>query len=205
MTAQLLDGKRVASAIQQTITDNIQKRLAAGLSRPGLAVIQVGQDPASTIYVHRKRQTCEKVGMASIAYDLPIHTAQQQLIDLIEQLNKDETVHGILVQLPLPESFDAEQVIETIDPTKDVDGFHPYNVGRLALRCTLLRPCTPHGIMTLLKETNEELAGKHAVIVGASNIVGRPMALELLLERCTITICHRFTMNLAQYVQQADI
>lgn len=205
MTAQLLDGKRVASAIQQTITDNIQKRLAAGLSRPGLAVIQVGQDPASTIYVHRKRQTCEKVGMASIAYDLPIHTAQQQLIDLIEQLNKDETVHGILVQLPLPESFDAEQVIETIDPTKDVDGFHPYNVGRLALRCPLLRPCTPHGIMTLLKETNEELTGKHAVIVGASNIVGRPMALELLLAKCTITICHRFTIDLAQHVQQADI
>ncbi|MDK2778951.1 MAG: bifunctional methylenetetrahydrofolate dehydrogenase/methenyltetrahydrofolate cyclohydrolase FolD [Pseudomonadota bacterium] len=205
MTAQLIDGKAAAAAIRDSISEKVAARKAAGKRAPGLAVILVGNDPASEVYVAHKRRDCEQVGIVSKAYDLPATTSQQELLQLIDDLNSDTSVDGILVQLPLPKGLHAEEILERIDPTKDVDGFHPFNVGRLAQRIPLLRPCTPAGIVDLLEGTGEEIRGKHAVIVGASNIVGRPMGLELLLKGCTVTTCHRFTQDLAQYVRQADI
>lgn len=205
MTAQLIDGKAAAAAIRDSISEKVAARKAAGKRAPGLAVILVGNDPASEVYVAHKRRDCEQVGIVSKAYDLPATTSQQELLLLIDDLNSDTSVDGILVQLPLPKGLHAEEILERIDPTKDVDGFHPFNVGRLAQRIPLLRPCTPAGIVDLLEGTGEEIRGKHAVIVGASNIVGRPMGLELLLKGCTVTTCHRFTQDLAQYVRQADI
>ncbi|HEX9795766.1 MAG TPA: bifunctional methylenetetrahydrofolate dehydrogenase/methenyltetrahydrofolate cyclohydrolase FolD, partial [Anaerolineales bacterium] len=172
---------------------------------PGLAVILVGSDPASQVYVSHKRKDCEEVGFVSQAYDLSASTSQGELLALIERLNDDPSIDGILVQLPLPENLDASLLLEHIRPDKDVDGFHPYNIGRLAQRMPLLRPCTPKGIMTLLHSTGVDLYGLHAVVVGASNIVGRPMAMELLLAGCTVTITHRFTKDLAGHVAQADI
>ena len=205
MTAQLIDGKQIAADIRKNIALQVQDRLNKGLRAPGLAVILVGSDPASEVYVSHKRKDCEQVGFQSQAYDLAETTTQVELLDLIDQLNNDATVDGILVQLPLPKHLDASLLLERISPNKDVDGFHPYNVGRLAQRIPLLRSCTPKGIMTLLEHTGVDLHGLDAVIVGASNIVGRPMALELLLAGCTTTITHRFTKDLESHVRRADL
>jgi methylenetetrahydrofolate dehydrogenase (NADP+)/methenyltetrahydrofolate cyclohydrolase len=205
MTAQIIDGKQIAAELRKTLKSRVDKRLANGLRKPGLAVILVGSDPASEVYVRNKRKGCEDAGVGSLAYDLDADTSEQKLLDLIDALNTNDAVDGILVQLPLPSHIDTEIVIERIHPQKDVDGFHPYNVGRLALRMPILRPCTPRGVMTLLESTGEPVQGQHAVIVGASNHVGRPMALELLLAGCTITVCHRFTKDLETHVCQADI
>ncbi len=205
MTARLIDGKSLADSLLIDIKHHVDERLAAGLRAPGLAVILLGNDPASSIYVRNKRLACEKSGVISISHDLPASTSQAELLALIDQLNMDSSIDGILVQAPLPSHIDAETVIERILPGKDVDGFHPYNVGRLAVRNPLLRSCTPYGVMRLLESTGEPLRGKHAVVVGASNHVGRPMALELLLAGCTVTICHSATVDLPGHVAQADI
>ncbi|TLX52918.1 bifunctional methylenetetrahydrofolate dehydrogenase/methenyltetrahydrofolate cyclohydrolase FolD [Stutzerimonas nosocomialis] len=205
MTAQLIDGKTIAADIRQQIAKRVTERREQGLRAPGLAVILVGTDPASQVYVAHKRKDCEEVGFKSQAYDLPADTAQDALLELIDQLNEDPSVDGILVQLPLPKHLDASLLLERIRPDKDVDGFHPYNIGRLAQRMPLLRPCTPKGIMTLLQSTGVDLYGLDAVVVGASNIVGRPMALELLLAGCTTTVTHRFTRDLADHVRRADL
>ncbi|MDP2834364.1 MAG: bifunctional methylenetetrahydrofolate dehydrogenase/methenyltetrahydrofolate cyclohydrolase FolD [Pseudomonadota bacterium] len=205
MTARLLDGKAIADALVQDIKREVDQRLAAGQRVPGLAVILLGGDPASSIYVRNKRLACGKAGVLSISHDLPATTSQEELLTLIDQLNDDPTVDGILVQAPLPAHIDDEMVIERIRPDKDVDGFHPYNIGRLAVRKPTLRSCTPLGVMRLLETTGEALRGKHAVVVGASNHVGRPMALELLLAGCTVTVCHSATRDLPEQVAQADI
>lgn len=205
MTAKLIDGKAIAASLRQQIAQRVAERRQQGLRAPGLAVILVGSDPASQVYVSHKRKDCEEVGFVSQAYDLPASTRQDDLLALIDRLNEESTIDGILVQLPLPEHLDASLLLERIRPDKDVDGFHPYNIGRLAQRMPLLRPCTPKGIMTLLESTGVDLYGLHAVVVGASNIVGRPMAMELLLGGCTVTVTHRFTKDLANHVAQADI
>ncbi len=205
MTANIIDGKAIAAELRNNIRQQVDTRLQQGARAPGLAVILVGQDPASEVYVRNKRKACEETGIVSLAHDLPADTSQESLLDLIDQLNADTRVDGILVQLPLPGHINAETVIERIDPNKDVDGFHPCNIGRLALRIPALRPCTPRGVITLLESTGEPLRGRDAVIVGASNIVGRPMSLELLLAGCTVTTCHRFTRDLAAHVRQAEI
>jgi methylenetetrahydrofolate dehydrogenase (NADP+)/methenyltetrahydrofolate cyclohydrolase len=205
MTAQIIDGKAIATTIIDRVAKGVKLRIAAGLRAPGLAVILVGGDPASQIYVGSKRRTCEAVGIHSKAFDLPETTTQDELLALIDKLNDDSDIDGILVQFPLPDGLDQTSVIERIKPDKDVDGFHPYNVGRLAQRIPLLRSCTPRGIISMLEYIGTELHGKHAVVVGASNIVGRPMTLELLLAGCTTTTCHRFTTDLAHHVKQADI
>jgi methylenetetrahydrofolate dehydrogenase (NADP+)/methenyltetrahydrofolate cyclohydrolase len=205
MTAKILDGKALAAQLRQRMQRQVQERVAQGLRPPGLAVVLVGENPASQVYVRHKRNACAEVGIVSKAYDLPQNTSQEELLALLDQLNADVEMDGILVQLPLPAQIDSETVIERISPHKDVDGFHPYNVGRLMLRMPLLRPCTPKGIMTLLAHANINLAGLDAVIVGQSNIVGRPMALELLAARCTITICHSRTRDLAAKVRSAEV
>lgn len=205
MVAQLIDGKSLAALTRKEIATDIQIRKKKGLREPGLAVILVGNDHASHIYVNNKRQACEEVGIKSIYHALDATISEEELITLIDILNLDSSIDGILLQLPLPTHINSDNVLEKIHPTKDVDGFHPYNLGRLAQRRPLLRPCTPFGIMALLNSIQQPYENRHAVIVGASNIVGRPMALELLLAGCTITICHRFTENLKDYVQQADI
>ncbi|RJG47690.1 bifunctional methylenetetrahydrofolate dehydrogenase/methenyltetrahydrofolate cyclohydrolase FolD [Motilimonas pumila] len=205
MSAQIIDGSAIAKQIRENVATKVEQRLAQGKRAPGLAVVLVGLDPASQVYVGSKRRACEEVGFVSKSYDLEADTNQETLLNLIDELNADDSVDGILVQLPLPEGLDSTQVIERIVPHKDVDGFHPYNVGRLAQRIPMLRPCTPKGIMTLFASTGQKPHGKHAVIVGASNIVGRPMMLELLLAGCTVTCCHRFTEDLEHHVRQADI
>lgn len=205
MPARLLDGKAIAAGIRETVKARIAQRLDGGHRPPGLAVVLVGANPASQVYVRSKRSACADAGLLSKAFDLPDHTTQEQLLELIDQLNADPEIDGILVQLPLPAAIDTETVIERIHPDKDVDGFHPYNIGRLAVRLPLLRPCTPRGIITLLEHSGEVFKGRDAVVVGASNIVGRPMALELLLAGATVNICHRFTKGLATHVGRADI
>ncbi|WP_279485658.1 bifunctional methylenetetrahydrofolate dehydrogenase/methenyltetrahydrofolate cyclohydrolase FolD [Aeromonas veronii] len=205
MSAKIIDGKQVAQTIRSQVAAQVQQRLAAGKRAPGLAVILVGADPASQVYVGSKRRACEEVGFLSRSYDLSATASQEELLALIDQLNADSQVDGILVQLPLPDHFDTTQVLERIQPDKDVDGFHPYNVGRLAQRIPALRPCTPKGIMTLIETTGVKTHGLHAVVVGASNIVGRPMTLELLLAGCTTTTCHRFTRDLEDQVRRADL
>lgn len=205
MTAQLIDGKAFAAQLKLDIQQTIQEKLASGHRRPGLAVILVGEDPASNIYVRNKREACEQVGIQSFFHALPDSVTEKELIDLISQLNSNKNVDGILLQLPLPKHIHANKILEHIDPYKDVDGFHPYNFGRLAQRRPLLRPCTPYGIMLLLDHIQQPYKGKHAVIIGASNIVGRPMALELLIAGATTTVCHRFTHDLGYFVKQADI
>lgn len=205
MAAQLLDGKSLSEKIITNIQAQVTGREAAGLATPALAVILVGNDPASGIYVRNKRNACIKAGVRSISYDLPASTSQAELLALIDELNSDASVHGILVQMPLPSQIDSETVIERIHPDKDVDGFHPYNIGRLAVRMPTLRSCTPYGVMRLLAMVHDDLKGLNAVVVGSSNHVGRPMGLELLLAGCTVTTCHRFTKNLAEFVSQADI
>jgi len=205
MNAKRLDGKALSAKIRQEIKREVEKRLSSGGPPPGLAVVLVGNDPASEIYVNSKRRACDEVGFKSVAYDLPDDIDQQALLNLIADLNVDNSIHGILVQLPLPPQISADVVIDAIDPKKDVDGFHPYNIGRLVLRNPTLRSATPRGIITLLEQTQESLQGKDAVVVGASNIVGRPLSLELLLAGCTVTTCHRFTQNLQDHVKRADI
>jgi len=205
VTARLIDGRQVAADLQRDLKARIENRIAAGRRRPGLAVVMVGEDPASAIYVRNKRKACESAGIRSVAYDLPGDTTQDALDALIRGLNDDPAIDGILVQLPLPEQLDARRVIEAIAPAKDVDGFHPYNIGRLAQRIPLLRPCTPAGVMELLLRHDIPVRGRRAVVVGASNIVGRPMALELLLAGATTTVCHRFTADLAAELSDADI
>ena len=205
MTAQLLNGKAVATALKEELHELVKTRTAAGARRPGLAVVLVGNNPASSIYVRHKNDACKQVGISSFPHHLPEDVSEQALIDLVLQLNNDESIDGILVQLPLPKHIDAEKVLETINPYKDVDGFHAYNLGRLAQRRPLLRPCTPLGVMLLLDHIKQEFKGKHAVVIGASNIVGRPMSLELLIAGATVTTCHRFTTDLAYFARQADI
>ena len=205
MSARTLDGRALAQTLRNRIATQVSAWHAEGRRAPGLAVILVGNDPASEVYVRNKRAACEDAGLASRHHHLPATTPQADLLALIEVLNADPTVDGILVQLPLPPHMDSEAVIERIDPAKDVDGFHPYNMGRLALRLPLLRPCTPRGIMTLLATTGVDLRGCRAVVVGASNIVGRPVALELLLAGATVTVCHRFTRDLQARVGDAEV
>src|SRR5437016_4799669 len=205
MTARIIDGKARAERLTRDIGEKVAARLAAGKRPPGLAVVLLGAHSASEVYVRNKRRTTEAVGMRSFAYDLPADAPQEDLFALIDRLNADVDVHGILVQLPLPKHIDQDLVTERIDPRKDVDGFHPYNIGRLVLKRPTLRPCTPYGCMLLLRETGEDLVGKHAVIIGQSNIVGRPMALELLMARCTVTVCHSATRDLPSIVSEGDI
>ena len=205
MTARILDGKARAERLTADVSERVAARLAGGKPPPGLAVVLVGDGAASQLYVRNKRRTTETVGMRSFAHDLPATTSQADLLALIDRMNRDPAVSGILVQLPLPQHIDGELVTESIDPRKDVDGFHPYNIGRLVLKRPILRPCTPYGCMMLLRETGVELIGKQAVVIGQSNIVGRPMALELLMERCTVTVCHSKTRDLPGIAHQADI
>ncbi len=205
MSAKIIDGKTIAQQVRNEVAALVQKRLAAGKRAPGLAVVLVGENPASQIYVASKRKACEEVGFVSRSYDLPMTTTEAELLALIDSLNNDSEIDGILVQLPLPAGIDNVKVLEHIHPDKDVDGFHPYNVGRLCQRTPKLRPCTPRGIVTLLERYDIPTYGLNAVVVGASNIVGRPMSLELLLAGCTTTVTHRFTKNLRQHVENADL
>lgn len=205
MPAQIIDGKKIAAELRQDIKNQVEQRLKQGLSQPGLAVILVGEDPASQVYVKNKRKACDETGILSKAFDLPDTTSQEELLALIDTLNDDPEINGILVQLPLPEAIDTETVIESILPDKDVDGFHPYNIGRLAQRIPKLRPCTPYGVTLLLDSIGETYKGRHAVIVGASNHVGRPTNMELLLAGATVTTTHRFTSDLEDHVRRADI
>jgi len=205
MSAQIIDGKAIAADVRKQVRSDIQQRISAGQRAPGLAVILVGADPASQVYVRKKREACDEAGLVSKSFDLDKNIEQQTLLNLITELNNDTQIDGILVQLPLPEHIDSTLILEAILPDKDVDGFHPYNIGRLAQRIPVLRPCTPHGIIHMLETINEPFKRRHAVIVGASNIVGRPMYLELLLAGATVTITHRFTKDLATHVANADI
>jgi len=205
MTAKLIDGKAIAAEIRLNVKTRIDARRDANLRLPGLAVVLVGQDPASEIYVRNKCSACDEAGVVSQTHTLPANTSEATLLDLIDTLNNDQSIDGILVQLPLPDQLDADKVTERIRPDKDVDGFHPYNIGRLAQRRPSLRSCTPRGVITLLEHTQETFYGREAVVVGASNIVGRPMNLELLLAGCTVTTCHRFTRHLEAHVARADI
>ena len=205
MTAKLIDGKAIAAEVRRKIKDRIDVRRENGLRIPGLAVVLVGENPASEVYVRNKCAACDESGVLSSSYNLPDDAPEEDLLALIDELNNDAGIDGILVQFPLPAHIDADKVTEQIRPDKDVDGFHPYNIGRLALRRPSLRSCTPRGVITLLEHTGEPFYGRQAVIVGASNIVGRPMGLELLLAGCTVTTCHRFTRHLDEHVAQADI
>ena len=205
MSAQIINGKEVSQQRLEEVAAKVAARKDKGLHQPCLAVVLVGNDPASAVYVRNKKLACEKVGFESRSYELPEATTQEELLALVDKLNSDNGVDGILVQLPLPKHIDSQAILERIWPHKDVDGFHPYNVGRLVVKMPLMRPCTPRGVMTLLETYGVEVAGKKAVVVGASNIVGRPQMLELLLARATVTICHSATHNLAQEVGAADI
>jgi methylenetetrahydrofolate dehydrogenase (NADP+)/methenyltetrahydrofolate cyclohydrolase len=205
MTANIIDGKKIAQETISEIKKSIAKNINDGMSPPGLAVVIVGDNPASAIYVRNKRIACEEVGMKSFNHDLPEDTSEKELIELVKSLNNNSEVHGILVQLPLPDHISETKIIESIDPIKDVDGFHPYTIGRLMQRIPVLRPCTSIGVITMLDSIGIDPMGKHAVIVGASNLVGRPLALELLLRGATTTVCHKFTKNLESFVNQAEI
>lgn len=205
MTAQLIDGKAIAALVRKQVEHQVKTRQADGKRVPGLAVVVVGEDPASQVYVANKHRACEQVGIISYQHALPSDTTQSALEQLIDELNHDLRVDGILLQLPLPAHLDPRPILERILPHKDVDGFHPYNLGRLAQRLPVLRPCTPKGIMTLLQASNLPVRGLNATVVGASNIVGRPMALELMLAGCTTTVCHRFTRDLEAHVRRAEL
>lgn len=205
MPAKIIDGNAIALEIREQVRQSVAARIKKGQPAPGLAVVLVGENPASQVYVRKKKQACVEAGIASKAFDLPASTSQDELLELIVQLNDDDEIDGILIQLPLPGHIDSTTVLEAIHPDKDVDGFHPYNIGRLAQRIPALRPCTPYGVIHMLNTVGETYKGRHAVIVGASNIVGRPMGLELLLAGATVTTCHRFTKDLAEHVARADI
>lgn len=205
MSAELIKGKEIAAGVCERVAGQVQARIEKGLRAPGLAVVLVGSDTASQVYVGNKRKACEAAGIVSLSYDLPADTSQQTLENLIDELNNNTLVDGILVQLPLPPQLDPDPILLKIRPDKDVDGFHPFNIGRLSQRKPTIRPCTPAGIITLLDSIDTPYKGQHAVIVGASNIVGRPMSMELLLKGATITVCHRFTDDLERFVRDADI
>lgn len=205
MTAQIIDGKAIAENLLNSIKARINKRLQDNKRAPGLAVVLVGGDPASAIYVRNKRLACDKVGIISTAYDLPASTTEAELLALIAQLNADSTVDGVLVQLPLPAHINDEHIVESISPYKDIDGFHPFNIGRLAIRQPMLRSCTPFGVIKMLGSLNIDLMGLDAAVIGVSNHVGRPMALELLLAGCTVTSCHRHTKDLSKIIRNADL
>jgi methylenetetrahydrofolate dehydrogenase (NADP+)/methenyltetrahydrofolate cyclohydrolase len=200
-----IDGKAVAAGLRKEIAEKVKVRRDKGLPAPGLAVVLVGEDPASRVYVGSKVKACEEVGFLSRNYHLSVDTSEAELLSLIDELNADDAIHGILVQLPLPEQIDVQSVIERINPHKDVDGFHPYNLGRLAGKAPTLRPCTPYGCMRLLSAYGIDPMGKKAVVIGASNIVGRPVALELLMARATVTVCHSKTQDLPAELADADI
>ena len=205
MSARILDGKRIADELIEALRARVAQRTAQGREAPGLAVVLVGSDPASAVYVRNKRRACKQVGFHSADFDLTPHTSQAELIALIDRLNADPAIHGILVQLPLPAHIDANTIVNRIDPRKDVDGFHPENIGRLALRQRGLRPCTSKGVMTLLAHTDRPVRGREAVVVGVSNHVGRPLVLELMLAGCTTVCCHKFTRDLPHVVGEGDI
>ena len=205
MTANIIDGKKIAQETISEIKNSIAVNIEEGLSPPGLAVIIVGDNPASSIYVRNKRTACKEAGIKSYDHDLPKNISEKELIELIQALNTNPNIHGILVQLPLPDHINETKIIESIEPIKDVDGFHPYTIGRLMQRIPVLRPCTSIGVITMLDSIGVNPMGKHAVIVGASNLVGRPLALELLLKGATTTVCHKFTKDLESFVNQADI
>lgn len=205
MSGRIIDGKAIAAEFRREVREASDRLAAQGKRRPGLAVVLVGDDPASHIYVRNKRAACEECGFVSVSHDLPHSATQTELLGLIERLNADAAIDGILVQVPLPDHIDERAIIEAIAPAKDVDGFHPYNVGRLALRNPLMRPCTPYGVIRMLEHCGLSPKGRHAVVVGASNLVGRPMSLELLLAGATITVCHRFTTDLQVQVGRADL
>lgn len=204
MSASLLDGRKLASLRRDELKQLVKQHIQQGQRAPGLAVVLIGNDPASAIYVNHKRKACEEIGITSHSYDLPFETTQDELLILIDELNNSDQIDGILIQLPLPKHINESVIIEHINPEKDIDGFHPYNLGRLAQRNPLLRPCTPLGIMNLLNYYKLDVKRKHAVVIGASNIVGRPMSLELLLAGATVTICHKFTPNLQKFIEIAD-
>ncbi len=205
MSARIIDGKAIAQQVINEVAVQVQQRVVMGKRVPGLAMVRVGDDPASQIYVASKKRACEAVGFLSFSYNMPATISEAELLTLIDSLNDNHEIDGILVQLPLPQGMDNIRVLERIHAHKDIDGFHPWNVGRLCQGAPELRPCTPAGIMTLLAHYNITTSGQHAVIVGASNIVGRPMSLELLLAGCTITVAHRLTRNLRQHVEAADL
>lgn len=205
MSAQIIDGKQIAANVRSQVAEGVQQRINSGKKAPCLAVILVGLDPASQVYVRNKKNACQEVGFESRSFDLPAETTQEELLNLVDELNNDSSVNGILVQLPLPDHLDGNEILERIRPDKDVDGFHAFNLGRLAQRMPVLRPCTPKGVMTLLHSTGKDMHGLEAVVVGASNIVGRPMTLELLLAGCTVTTTHRFTKDLEAHVRRADL
>ena len=205
MTAKIIDGNAIAANLRQEVAAGIKARIEQGKRAPGLAVVMLGDNPASKIYVGKKCKACEEIGIISKSYHLPEVVGEAELITLIDELNDNETVNGILVQLPLPQHINPNHVLERIQPKKDVDGFHPYNLGRLAVGRPALRPCTPKGVMTLLASTKVNLQGLDAVIIGASNIVGKPMALELLMQNCTVTVCHIYTKDIIPYIKKADL
>ncbi len=205
MTAKIIDGKAIAQEIRNKLKNDIQHLLQKGKPAPGLAVVLVGNNPASEVYVRNKRNACQESGMVSIAYDLPSNTTETELLSLISKLNADSTVHGILIQLPLPNHISTSIILDRINPKKDVDGFHPVNLGLLAQGRPYLRPCTPYGVMHLLEHEKIILPGLDAVIIGTSNIVGKPMALELLNANCTVTLCHSKTRDLEKHIKQADL
>jgi methylenetetrahydrofolate dehydrogenase (NADP+)/methenyltetrahydrofolate cyclohydrolase len=204
-TARLIDGKAIAREVKGEVKTAVDRLVAAGRRPPGLAVVMVGDNPASAVYVRNKRASCLECGIRSVAIDLPQSTSEIELLSRIDELNADASIDGILVQLPLPEHIRQTEVVERIDPRKDVDGFHPYNIGRLAERNPLIRPCTPYGVVRMLDHLGVSVKGRHCVIVGASNIVGRPMSLELLLVGATTTVTHRFTANLEHHVREAEV
>lgn len=205
MSAKIINGKAISDKLLENIKSRIEKRIASGKRAPCLAVILLGADPASAIYVRNKRLACEKVGIRSISNDIPATTTESELLAIIDQLNEDPTVDGILVQSPLPAHIEEDHIVERISVNKDVDGFHPYNIGRLAIRQPTLRSCTPYGVIKMLQESNIDPMGLDAVIIGVSNHVGRPMALELLLAGCTTTSCHRHTKDLEGKIRNADL
>jgi methylenetetrahydrofolate dehydrogenase (NADP+)/methenyltetrahydrofolate cyclohydrolase len=205
MSARLIDGKAIAAAITEEVRLAVEVRIAAGRRAPTLATVLVGQDPASQVYVRNKRATCQRIGITSVPIEFDTGQTEERLLSEIDRLNQDPEVDGILVQLPLPRQINPERVIERIAPAKDVDGFHPYNLGRLAQRNPLLRPCTPYGCMKLIETTGLSPRGAYAVVIGSSNIVGRPMALELMMADATVTVCNSKTRNLSELVAQADI
>lgn len=202
--AAIINGKAIAAEMRQEISRDTAELVSAGVT-PGLAVVLVGEDPASRVYVSMKEKACAEAGIFSDEYKLPVETSEQQLLELIDRLNADDRIDGILVQLPLPKQIDEAKIIEAISPQKDVDGFHPYNVGRLVTGNPLFQPCTPYGVMKMLERTGVELKGKKVAVVGRSNIVGKPVALMCLAEHATVTICHSRTVDLPQQVAEADV
>jgi len=204
-TAQIIDGKAISKLVRAEVRAVVDGMVAGGARPPGLAVVMVGDNPASAVYVRNKRLACADCGIHSVAIDLPQSTSELELLTVIDRLNADPEIDGILVQLPLPEQIRQSEVVERIDPRKDVDGFHPYNIGRLAERSPMIRPCTPYGVVRMLEHIGVSVKGRHCVVVGASNIVGRPMSLELLLMGATTTVTHRFTPDLEHYVREAEV